>query len=72
MSAPTRSTDALQLASHLMAGPATVAAAGAWAALESLLVTGSDNAREVGRSVASDRAAALVTASWPRAEAYAG
>lgn len=60
--------DALQLASHLMEGPATVAAAGAWAALESLLTTGADNSRDVGRSVAADRAAALVAASWPRAE----
>lgn len=60
--------DALHLASNLMEGPPSVAAAGAWAALESLLVTGADNSREVGRSVAADRAAALVAASWPRAE----
>jgi hypothetical protein len=60
--------DALELASQLMDGPATVAAAGGWAALESLLVTGADNSREVGRAVAADRAAALVAASWPRAE----
>jgi hypothetical protein len=60
--------DALQLASNLMSGPASVAAAGAWAALESLLVSGADNSRDVGRSVAADRAAALIAASWPRAE----
>lgn len=60
--------DALELASQLMNGPSTVAAAGGWAALESLLVTGADNSRETGRAIAADRAAALVTASWPRAE----
>lgn len=60
--------DALELASQLMDGPSTVAAAGGWAALESLLVTGADNARDAGRAIAADRAAALVAASWPRAE----
>lgn len=60
--------DALELAAHLMEGPTTVAAASGWAALESLLATGADNTRDVGRAIAADRAAALVTASWPRAE----
>lgn len=61
--------DALQLAAQLMSGSASVAAAGAWAALESLLVSGADNGnRETGRAVAADRAASLVAAGWPRAE----
>lgn len=60
--------DALELASQLLDGPSTVAAAGGWAALESLLTTGADNSRDVGRAIAADRAAALVSASWPRAE----
>jgi len=60
--------DALLLASNLMHAPATVAAAGAWAALESLLTTGADNSRDLGRALAADRAAALAAAGWPRSE----
>jgi hypothetical protein len=56
--------DALELASHLQASPPAVAAAGGWAALEALLTSGADT----NRAVAADRAATLVTASWPRAE----
>ena len=61
--------DAVQLASTLVTGTPSVAAAGAWAALESVLVTGSDASdRTVGRSAAADRAAKILTSSWPRAE----
>lgn len=61
--------EALELASALNNGSPPVAVAGAWAALESLLVTGEDASdREVGRAIAADRAADICATSWPRAE----
>lgn len=61
--------EALELAASLNAAAPSVAVAGGWASLESLLVSPQDGEdREVGKSVAADRAAWLVTASWPRAE----
>lgn len=57
---------ALELLSHLQAGPPAVAAAAGWSAIESLLLgPGDEEARNV---VAADRLAALVACSWPRAE----
>jgi hypothetical protein len=64
-----RLDEALELAAPLNAGPAASAAAGAWAAIESLLYHPGDQADvEEGRVVAGDRLAAVVTCSWPRAE----
>lgn len=64
-----RLDEALELAAPLNAGPAASAAAGAWAAIESLLYHPGDQADiEEGRAVAADRLAAIVTCSWPRAE----
>jgi hypothetical protein len=64
-----RLDEALELAAPLNAGPAASAAAGAWAAIESLLFHPGDQADiEEGRAVAADRLAAIVTCSWPRAE----
>jgi hypothetical protein len=64
-----RLDEALELAAPLNAGPAASAAAGAWAAIESLLFhPGDQNDVEEGRAVAADRLAAVVTCSWPRAE----
>jgi hypothetical protein len=64
-----RLDEALELAAPLNAGPAASAAAGAWAAIESLLYHPGDPADiEEGRAVAADRLAAIVTCSWPRAE----
>lgn len=61
--------EALELAAPLNAGPAASAAAGAWAAIESLLYHPGDQADvEEGRVVAADRLAAIVSCSWPRAE----
>lgn len=61
--------DALQLASPILSARSTSAVAGAWAAIESLLVTGHDSSdRLIGRAIAADRASTVVTASWPRAE----
>lgn len=60
---------ALELAAPLNAGPAASAAAGAWAAIESLLYHPGDQADvKEGRAVAADRLAAIVACSWPRAE----
>ncbi|WP_329428922.1 hypothetical protein OG339_06925 [Streptosporangium sp. NBC_01495] len=59
--------DALEIASALNQGPLAPAIAGGWAALESLLTEARDpDERE--KAVAAARAAALVAASWPRAE----
>jgi hypothetical protein len=64
-----RLDEALELAAPLNAGPAASAAAGAWAAIESLLFHPGDQADvEEGRAVAADRLAAIVACSWPRAE----
>lgn len=64
-----RLDEALELAAPLKAGPAASAAAGAWAAIESLLHHPGDQADiDEGRVVAADRLAAIVTCSWPRAE----
>ncbi|WP_182881423.1 hypothetical protein [Microbispora sp. H10949] len=64
-----RIDDALELAAPLTESSPSTAVAGAWAAIESLLFCDTDEAdREEGRAVAADRAAALVTAGWPRAE----
>jgi hypothetical protein len=61
--------EALELAAPLNAGPVASAAAGAWAAIESLLFHPGDQTDvEEGRAVAADRLAAVVTCSWPRAE----
>lgn len=61
--------DALELAAPLTGSSPSSAVAGAWAALESLLFCDTDEAdREEGRAVAADRAAAVVSAGWPRAE----
>lgn len=64
-----RLDEALELAAPLNAGPAASAAAGAWAAIESLLFHPGDQADvEEGRAVAADRLAAVIACSWPRAE----
>lgn len=64
-----RLDEALELAAPLNAGPAASAAAGAWAAIESLLFhPGDEGDMAEGRAVAADRLAAIVTCSWPRAE----
>ncbi len=64
-----RLDDALQLAAPLLGDPDTVAVAGGWAAIESLLITGADASdRTIGRAAAADRAASVITASWPRSE----
>ncbi|MFC4008030.1 hypothetical protein ACFOY2_12415 [Nonomuraea purpurea] len=64
-----RIDDALELASALTESSPSKAVAGAWAALEALLFCDTDDAdRDEGRAVSADRAAALVTAGWPRAE----
>lgn len=61
--------DALELASTLMGQSDGVSISAGWAALESLLVTGRDATdNTVGRAVAAERASALLTAGWPRAE----
>ena len=62
--------EALELAAALNEGSASTAIAGGWAALESLLSEGEDTGdRDVGRGArAADRAAALATTLWPRAE----
>ena len=64
-----RIDDAFELASHLIGSPAPVAAANAWAAIESLLIDPGEADHLVGgRVVAADRAASILTAAWPRAE----
>ncbi len=64
-----RIDEALELAAPLNDGSVATAAAGGWAAIESLLTQPADEADIVeGKVVAADRLAALVTCSWPRAE----
>ncbi len=64
-----RLDDALELAAPLNEGPPAPALSGAWAAIESLLYhPGDKDDPEGGRVVATDRLAALVVCSWPRAE----
>jgi hypothetical protein len=64
-----RLDEALELAAPLNGGPSAAAAAGAWAAIESLLSHPGDQADiEEGKVVAADRLAAITTCSWPRAE----
>lgn len=64
-----RIDEALELAAPLNNGSVATAAAGGWAAIESLLTQPADEADVVeGKVVAADRIAALVTCSWPRAE----
>lgn len=67
---PTAVDDALELAAPLNYGAPGPAISGGWAAIEALLTTPSDadDAREGRGTVAADRMAALVTASWPRGE----
>ena len=63
--------EALELAAALTRGTPSTAAAGAWAAIESLLFCAADQGDDEqgrGRAVAADRAAAILTASWPRSE----
>lgn len=62
--------EALELASPLNFGAPGPAVSGSWAAIESLLVSPRDaqDAKEGRGAVAADRLAALVAASWPRAE----
>jgi hypothetical protein len=64
-----RLDEALELAGALNSGPASAAVAGAWAAIESLLVRPDDRGDKAdGRAIAADRLAAIVACSWPRAE----
>lgn len=67
---PTALDDALQLASPLTDGPDTLAASSAWASIESLLTDPSDGDERGfgGKAIAADRAAAILTAAWGRAE----
>lgn len=61
--------EALELAGALDSGPTAAAAAGAWAAVESLLVQPDDPGDQTdGRAIAATRFAAIVACSWPRAE----
>ncbi|MFJ3378941.1 integrase [Curtobacterium sp. NPDC090217] len=59
---------ALELAAPLNDGPAGPAISGAWAAIESLLLSSVDESEEGRGVLAADRMAALITCSWPRAE----
>lgn len=64
-----RLDDALELAACLNEGSAATAAAGGWAAVESLLYHPGDELDVTeGRAVVADRLAAIVACSWPRAE----
>lgn len=61
--------EALELAGALDSGPTAAAVAGAWAAVESLLVQPEDPGdQKDGRAIAATRIAAIVACSWPRAE----
>lgn len=62
--------DAFQLAAPMLTGPDSLAASGAWASLESLLTASADwSERGGGRATVADRAACIIAATWPRAEA---
>ena len=64
-----RLDEALELAAPLNDGSASTAAAGGWAAVESLLYHPGDELDVAeGRAVVADRLAAIVVCSWPRAE----
>jgi hypothetical protein len=64
-----RLDEALELAAPLNDGSASTAAAGGWAAIESLLYHPGDELDVTeGRTVVADRLAAIVACSWPRAE----
>ncbi|WP_155984748.1 hypothetical protein [Saccharomonospora piscinae] len=64
-----RLDEALELAAPLNDGSASTAAAGGWAAVESLLFHPGDQQDVAeGRAVVADRLAAIVACSWPRAE----
>ncbi|MEU5632219.1 integrase [Streptomyces rishiriensis] len=66
-----RIDDALELAAAVNRGPMAPAVAGAWAAVESLLMHPDDPKAEherSGKAVAADRMAAIIACSWPRAE----
>lgn len=64
-----RLDEALELAAPLNDGSASTAAAGGWAAVESLLYHPGDELDVTeGRAVVVDRLAAIVACSWPRAE----
>ncbi|TNC28022.1 integrase [Amycolatopsis alkalitolerans] len=64
-----RLDEALELAAPLHDGSASTAAAGGWAAVESLLYHPGDELDvSEGRAVVADRLAAIVACSWPRAE----
>jgi hypothetical protein len=64
-----RLDEALELAAPLNDGSASTAAAGGWAAVESLLYHPGDELDVTeGRAVVADRLAAIVACSWPRAE----
>ncbi|WP_331762242.1 hypothetical protein OG612_44865 (plasmid) [Streptomyces sp. NBC_01527] len=65
-----RIDDALELAAAVNRGPMAPAVAGAWAAIESLLVHPDDpqGTERSGKAVAADRMAAIIACSWPRAE----
>jgi hypothetical protein len=61
--------EALELAAPLNDGSTATAAAGGWAAVESLLYHPGDELDVTeGRAVVADRLAAIVACSWPRAE----
>jgi hypothetical protein len=61
--------EALELAAPLNDGSTSTAAAGGWAAVESLLYHPGDKLDVTeGRAVVADRLAAVVACSWPRAE----
>lgn len=64
-----RLDEALELAAPLDNGSTATAAAGGWAAVESLLYhPGDEQDVTEGRAVVADRLAAIVACSWPRAE----
>ncbi|MEV0453822.1 integrase [Catellatospora methionotrophica] len=66
-----RIDDALELAAPVNRGAVAPAAAGAWAAIESLMLHPDDPHDESERSnkaVAADRFANIIACSWPRAE----
>jgi hypothetical protein len=67
---PSPIDDALELAAPLNYGPPGPAVSGAWAAIEALLVTPADeeDGKQGRGTVAADRMAVTIAASWPRGE----